>query len=79
MVNKGEVCNPDHLSWSGEGAVHREPAQGPVVSDTAGPDQRGSAVCAQVSSVFIHIQIHQTSKYIGQKLIHVQQIRQICE
>lgn len=63
MVNEGEVCDPDHLSWSREGAVHRKPGKGPVVPDEAGPDQRGSAVCAQVSSVLIHIQqIHQTSE-----------------
>lgn len=63
MVNEGEVCDPDHLSWSREGAVHRKSGQGPVVPDEAGPDQRGSAVCAQVSSVLIHIQqIHQTSE-----------------
>lgn len=63
MVNEGEVCDPDHLSWSREGAVHRKLGQGPVVPDEAGPDQRGSAVCAQVSSVLIHIQqIHQTSE-----------------
>lgn len=61
MVNEGEVCDPDHLSWSRKGAVHRKPGQGPVAPDEAGPDQRGSAVCAQVSAVLIHIQqIHQT-------------------